>query len=170
MDFNELARRRYSARAYSSLAVEDEKVGLVLEAARLAPTAANCQSFQIILIHTQGREQELRRIYPREWFTQAPLVFCICVVKKEGWIRPRDDANFAEVDAVIVMDHMTLAAASLGLGTCWIANFNPDEARAILGIPEGVEPVFFSPLGYAKDTPHPKERKSLDDIVHFERW
>lgn len=170
MDFLELAQKRYSARGYKPDPVEDSKLQAVLEAARIAPTAANCQPFQIILVRTHGREAELKRIYQREWFIQAPLVFCICALPKEGWVRSLDQKSYADVDVAIVMDHMSLAAASLDLGTCWIASFNVAEARSVLGLPEDVEPVVLSPLGYPNDTPRPKARKSLVDLVRYEHW
>lgn len=170
MDFLELARLRYSVRAYKPDPVEYEKLLLVLEAARLAPTAANIQPFQIIVIHTAGREAEIRRIYGREWFTQAPLILCICTVPAHGWVRGVDHKNYTDVDAAIVQDHITLAAASVGLGTCTIAAFNPAEARSILHLPADVEPVLFTPLGYSADTPRLKARKDLASLVRYEHW
>ena len=171
MDFMQLAQARYSVRAYQPTPVEDDKLQQVLEAARLAPTAANRQPFQIMVIHTAGREQELQRIYPKEWFTQAPLVIGIVALPAEAWSRKKyDDMNYAWVDATIAMDHLILAAHDLGLGTCWIADFNPDAAREVLGLPDGVEPVIFTPLGYPADQPREKKRKSLADLVRYERW
>ena len=170
MDFSELIRKRYSVRAYKRDPVEDDKLQQVLEAARLAPTAANLQPFQLVVIHTAGREAELRRIYHREWFTQAPLVICMCGVPSQGWVRSSDRKSYSDVDAAIVMDHLILAATNLGLGTCWIAAFNPGAAREVLGLPEGVEPIVFTPLGYPGDQPGPKERKPLSDLVRYERW
>jgi nitroreductase len=170
MDFSELIQKRYSVRAYKPRPIEDEKLAQVLEAARLAPTAANLQPFQIIVVHTQGRETELGRIYHRAWFTQAPLVLCVCSIPTEGWVRSHDRKNYTDVDAAIVMDHLILAATELGLGTCWIAAFDPAAAREVLGLPAGVEPVIFSPLGYPADEPYPKERKPLSDLVRYERW
>ena len=78
MDFSELITSRYSVRAYKSNPVPDSALAKVLEAARLAPTAANRQPFQLIVIHTRGREAELSHIYSSEWFTQAPLIICAC--------------------------------------------------------------------------------------------
>lgn len=169
MEFTELIRVRYSVRAYKPDPVEDEKLYRVLEAARLAPTAANRQPFQIIVIHTTGREADLRRIYRREWFTQAPLILCACGVPRYAWTRA-DNRRYLDVDVAIVMDHLILAAANLGLGTCWIAAFNAEAAREILGLPEGIEPLIFSPLGYPADQPGPKERKPLTELVRYERW
>jgi nitroreductase len=170
MKFSELITKRYSVRAYKPDPVEEAKLEQVLEAARLAPTAANLQPFRIIVIRTRGRETELRRIYSREWFSQAPLVICMCGVPGEGWVRGYDGKNYTDVDVAIVMDHMILAATELGLGTCWIAAFDPQAAREMLGLPEGVEPMVFTPLGYPADQLRPKERKPASQLVRYERW
>jgi nitroreductase len=170
MDFLDLVRERYSVRAYKSQPVEDEKLKQVLEAARLAPTAANRQPIRILVVETQGREDELRRIYGQEWFVGAPLVLCICGIDAEGWVRSHDGKSYLDVDAAIVMDHLILAATALDLGTCWIAAFNPDAARKVLDLPEGVEPIIFTPLGYPDTGPGAKKRKPLSEIVKHDRW
>ncbi len=169
MDFFELVHKRYSVRAYKRDPVEEDKLGQVLEAARLAPTAANRQPFQIIMIHTAGRETELRRVYGKSWFAQAPLLIVICALPAQGWVR-RDGKNYADVDVTIAMDHLILAAANLGLGTCWVAAFDPATAREVLHLPADVEPIAFTPLGYPADQPGSKERKPLSDLVRYERW
>ena len=169
MDFNELIRKRYSVRAYNADCVEEEKLQEVLEAARLAPTAANRQPFQFIVIHTKGKETELKRIYEPDWFTQPPLVICVCATPAQAWSRI-DKKNYAEVDATIAMDHLILAAADLGLGTCWIAAFNPTAAREVLALPDNVEPIAFTPLGYPADEPREKRRKPISQLVRYERW
>ena len=169
MDFDELIQTRYSVRAYKPDPVEEDKLQKVLEAARLAPTAANRQPFRLVVVHTRGREEELRRIYARSWFVQAPLIICACAVPGEAWVR-RDGKNYAEVDTTIVMDHLILQAAELGLGTCWIAAFDRAATHEILGIPEDVEPIALTPLGYPADEPKPKSRKPLGDLVRYEKW
>jgi len=105
MEFSELIASRYSVRAYRDTPVEEEKLNKVLDAARLAPTAANRQPFQIIVIHTQDRKEELRRIYRREWFSQAPLIICAVGVPSRGWVRSDDKRRYLDVDVAIVMDH-----------------------------------------------------------------
>lgn len=169
MEFAELIKARYSVRAYKPDPVEEDKLQQVLDAARLAPTAANRQPFQIIVIHTRGREEALKRIYGRDWFVQAPLVICACGIPEDTWVR-MDGKNYNDVDVTIAMDHLILAAADLGLGTCWIGAFNPAIAREVLGLPDGVEPVVITPLGYPADEPREKKRKSLEEIVRYERW
>ena len=170
MNFQELIRKRYSVRAYKQDPVEEEKLARVLEAARLAPTAANRQPFRVVVVRTKGRENDLRRVYGREWFAQAPLVLAVCAVPAESWVRKADGWNAAEVDATIAMDHLILAAAEEGLGTCWIAAFDPGAAREILGLPADVVPIAFTPLGYPADSPAAKKRRPLADLVRRDRW
>ncbi len=169
MKFLELAEKRYSVRAYKPDPVEEDKLQQVLEAARLAPTATNAQPFQVIVIHTAGREAELNRIYKRDWFVQAPLVICICGIPAQGWVR-RDGKNYTEVDVAIAMDHLILAATDAGLGACWVAAFDATAAREVLGLPDDVEPIAFTPLGYPADQPGSKKRKPLSELVRYERW
>lgn len=170
MDFVELIRKRYSVRAYKSEPVESEKLEMILEAGRLAPTAANKQPFQILVIHTKGREADLNRIYSKDWFVQAPLVLAVVATPGTAWVRKYDKKDYSYVDATIAMDYMILAAHDLGLGTCWIAAFDPAPAREVLGLPDDVEAVAFTPLGYPADEQGPRKRKDLTDLVRYERW
>ena len=169
MDFSQLVKERYSVRGYKPDPIEDKKLQQVLEAARQAPTAANMQPFQLIVIHTEGRAADLRRIYDRDWFVSAPLVIVGCNIPSKAWIRD-DKANYSVVDIAIVMDHLILQAAALGLGTCWIGAFNADATRQILGLPEGVDPIVMPPLGYPDAPPRGTERKPLEQLVRYERW
>ena len=169
MDFLELARRRYSVRSYKPDPVEQKKLDRVLEAARLAPTAVNIQPFQLVVVHTANREAELLRIYNKNWFVQAPIVICGCGLPRKSWVR-RDGKNYIDVDVAIAMDHLILAATAEGLGTCWIGAFDPLAAKEVLGLPEGVEAVVFTPLGYANDRPPSKKRKAVAKLVRYGRW
>ena len=167
MDFLELARKRYSVRAYKSIPVEDEKLKQILETARMAPTGSNQQAFQLIVVLTEGREEELRRIYDEDWFVQAPIVICACATTIPG---QAFDEGRSYRNVAIVMDHLILAATNLGLGTCWIGAFNPNAARDILGIPKDVKPIVFATVGYSDDEPKPKVRKSIYELVRYKHW
>lgn len=169
MEFLDLVKNRYSVRGYKSDEVEEDKLNLVLEAARLAPTAVNKQPFQLIVIKTRGREKELNRIYPASWFVEAPIIICACTLPDEGWVR-RDGKNYSEVDTTIAMDHLILAATSIGLGTCWIAAFDLKTAREVLNIPENVLPLLFTPLGYPAAEPAGIGRKNMEELVRYESW
>jgi nitroreductase len=165
MDTLTLIEQRYSVRAYEPRPVEEEKLQRILRAAQAAPTAANRQPFRIIVLDTRGREEALRRLYFREWFSKAPLIIAMCTVPGEAW-RRRDGKNYADVDATIAMDHLVLAAAAQGLGTCWVAAFDPAVARAVLDIPDTLEPLAFTPLGYPADQPPAeKPRRPLTELV-----
>jgi len=169
MDFDDVIRRRYSVRAYRSDSVPDDLLQRVLEAAALAPTACNRQPFRLLVVRTAGRQAALARVYRWPWFSEAPLVIGMVAVPAEAWTR-RDGRNYADVDATIAMDHLVLAAASLGLGTCWVAAFDPRAARDVLALPADVEPLAFTPLGYPADTPGPKPRRNLAQLVRYDHW
>ncbi len=166
MSFFDLIEKRYSVRSYKPDPVEEEKLQKILNAARLAPTAANRQPFKILVIPTEGREEELKRIYGRDWFVEAPLVLCVCGLPERAWVRRDDDQSYLYVDAAIVMDHVVLAATELDLGTCWIAAFDPDAAREVLDLSDDLVPVVFTPLGYPADAPSPKKRRELDELAN----
>lgn len=169
MEFYDLIKSRYSVRSYKPDPVEEEKLQRILEAANLAPTAANRQSFQLILVHTEGKEEQLKKVYSRPWFVRAPLIICACGLPRQNWVRS-DGKNYNDVDVAIVMDHLILAAANEGLGTCWIGAFNPDEARKMFNLPDEVEPIALTPLGYPNDQPREKRRKNLSELVRYETW
>jgi nitroreductase len=165
VNFDQLIQIRYSCRAYKPDPVPDDLLRRVLEAARLAPTAANRQAFRVVVVPVRGREESLRRVNAKDWFVQAPLVIAACGVPAQNWVRKQDGKNYNDVDVSIVMDHLILAAADLGLGTCWIAAFDPAAAREVLSLQAGVEPIAFTPLGYPADAPTPKTRKTLSELV-----
>ncbi|MCP4901536.1 MAG: nitroreductase [bacterium] len=169
MEFRDLVASRYSVRAYKPDLVPDDMLETVLDAACLAPTANNEQPFGIVVVHTARREAELRRVYRPRWFTQAPLVICICGLPSKAWVR-RDGRSYLDVDVAIVTDHLILAAADAGLGTCWVADFDAVAAREILALPKGVEPILFTPVGWPADTPKGKQRKPISELVRYEHW
>ncbi len=166
MEFQKLIRQRYSVRAYKNTPVEAQKLDRILEAARLAPTAVNRQPFRLFVIKTSGRQEELRRIYNKDWFVNAPVIIGICYLRGKGWAR-KDGKDFGGIDTAIVMDHLILAATDEGLGTCWIGAFDPEAAREFLELPEDMEPVVFTPVGYPDIEPKEKRRKPLDELVTY---
>jgi len=170
VEFAELIRRRYSVRSYHGTPIPDDVLERVLDAFVLAPTAANRQPFGLIVTETGGREQELRRVYDTDWFAaQPPIIVCACSIPRIAW-RRRDRKNYADVDVAIAMDHLVLAATNEGLGTCWIGAFDPIAAREAFGLPDGVDPIAMTPLGYPADTAPAKRRKPKAELIHRGRW
>lgn len=170
--FLELAEKRRSVRAYRADAVPEEMLQQVLEAGRLAPSACNKQPWRFIVAREEAQRRALGAAYAREWFWKAPAVIAVCVLTKESWVRAFDGQNYALVDGALAMDHMQLAAADMGLGTCWIGAFDPAAAREILGLPDGVEIVGMTPLGYpdVESNPRVRSRRPLGESVMRERW
>ena len=170
--FQELAETRRSVRAYKPDAVPEELVQQVLEAGRLAPSACNKQPWRFIVVRSETTRRALGAAYAREWFWKAPVVIAVCILPKEAWVRSFDGKNYAMVDGALAMDHMQLAAAELGLGTCWIGAFDPAAAREILNLPDGVELVGMTPLGFPDVEPNPRlrSRRPLGETVMKERW
>jgi len=166
MNFFDLIEHRYSVRAYKPDPVDQHKLEKVVEAAWLAPTAANKQPFRLFIIDVENHQDELHNIYSADWFIEAPIVICACAVKDKAWKRS-DGKSYAYVDTAIAMDHLILAAAELGLGTCWVAAFDTEAVREFLELNEDLEPVAFTPLGYPADEPRPKKRADISEIVKF---
>lgn len=163
----DLLTKRYSVRSYQSDPVEEEKLKMVLEAARLAPTAANRQAFKILVIRTVGRQEELKRVYGKDWFVQPPYILGIVRVEGADWVRRSDQKAYGDVDAGIVFDHLVLQAAELGLGTCWVGAFDPAAAAEVLKLEPGWVPIAFTPLGYPADEKGRKIRKPLEEIAVY---
>lgn len=170
MEFYEVVRRRRSIRAYKPDPIEEEKLIRVLEAARLAPSAANRQPWYFIVVKDPRVKERLRRAYPREWFVKAPVIIVACADPTVAW-RRRDGEEYWKVDVAIAMEHLVLAAVNEGLGTCWIAAFDEEAAKEALGIPESIRVVAMTPLGYPAEERGPvTDRKPLEQIVRFDRW
>ncbi|UCD98446.1 MAG: nitroreductase family protein [Chloroflexota bacterium] len=169
MRFQELIHRRYSVRDYLPKEIDPTLLNLILTAAQFAPTAANRQPFRLIVISTAGKQDQLREIYDREWFVNAPIIICACGIPEIAWVR-EDGKLYLDADIAIVMDHVSLAAADLGLGSCWVASFQTERARDILQIPDDAEPIVFMSLGYPAGEPEEKERKPIEELVAYETW
>ena len=166
MEFHDVIRSRRSIRAYRSDPVEEDKLERILEAARRAPSAANRQPVCFYVIREEETRSALLEAYSQQWFANAPVIICACSRPEEAW-RRSDGKSYADVDLTIAMDHLILAATAEGLGTCWIGAFKPEPLRRLLGIPDELEPVALTPLGYPDEEPAERPRKDLDEIVEY---
>jgi nitroreductase len=164
MELWEALRTRRSIRAYRPDPVPREQIERILEAVRLAPSAANRQPWHFYAVTDPARREALREAYGKEWFWGAPAVLAACARPAEAWKRG-DGANYAWVDVAIAFDHLTLAAHAEGLGTCWIGAFKPEAVRSVLGLPADLEPVALTPLGRPAKEAKAPERKPLSQVV-----
>lgn len=163
-------KKRRSIRKYKPKMVEKEKLFKVLEAGRLAPSAANKQPWHFIVITDKKIKNELKKAYDKDWFVEAPIIIVACANPKEAWKRV-DGTEYWMVDVAISMHQMVLCATEEGLGTCWIAAFDEEAVKKALGIPDHIRVVAMTPLGYPDEFKEEvKDRKPLNHIVHFEHW
>lgn len=173
MDFIDLARKRYSTRSFDKREVDASKLNRILEAGRIAPSAANYQPWYFIVISSREQRKKLWHVYPQAWFMDAPVYIVVCADHNVSWKRS-DGKDHSDIDVAISADHMTLAAAEIGIGTCWICHFDAGLCREILNLPYHIEPVVILPLGYPLDTcnssRHDYERKQLSEVVFYERY
>ena len=148
-DFKALATERYSVRKFDTKPVEQEKLDILLEAARLAPTAHNYQPQRLLVLNTIDSLNKLKDCTNGHF--NAPLAIIVCYDNTVSWKREYDDADLGVVDASIVGSHLMFTVADIGLGTTWIAHFDPDKVRAAYALPDNIIPVAIFPIGY----PHP---------------
>ena len=171
MNFLDNAKKRYSVRSYKSQKVEQEKLDLILEAARVAPTAANLQPVRLIVVQ---EKEGLAKIEKAANIYNAPLAVTVCADHSTAWTRPFDKKQTGDIDASILTDHMMLQASELGLGTVWVCYFKPDILSQEFNLPANLEPVNILVIGYADEEPadpdrHGKTRIPLDTLVAYEK-
>lgn len=171
MDFKSLISNRYSVRSYLSKEVEKEKLIKILEAGQIAPSAVNLQPWHFIVVRETENHKKFSEIYHRDWFNEAPVYIVVCGDHEQAWKRKADGKDHTDIDAAIAIDHMTLQATELGLGTCWICNFYVEKCSEFFNLPKHIEPIAIISLGYPKENNIPvKKRKSFDEIVHWEKF
>lgn len=149
MNFLELAKERYSVRKFSDKKVEQEKLDLILEAGRIAPTAVNFQPQRILVIESEESLEKLKSC--TIYHFHAPTALLVCYDTNVSWKRPYDKEDMGVVDASIITTQMMLQAADLGLGTTWVGHFDPEAIRSAFEIPDFLIPVALLPLGYPRE-------------------
>lgn len=171
MQVFEAIQSRYSVRSYLSRPVEEDRLGRVLEAARLAPSAANRQEWRFVVVRDAAIRQELMAAAGGQKFVgQAPIVIAACAVHG-GHVMSCGQLSYP-IDVAIALEHMALQAVEEGLGTCWIGHCDEAQVKRVLGIPasDDVRLVGLMTLGYAADSPGDKSRLPLSDIVMYGKW
>ena len=168
MEYTDLIRKRRSIRKYKSDPISDQDLKAVLEAARIAPSSGNRQCWQYIIVTERSIIEKLAEAGGK-WITEAPVVIVACANPDLSSHKPGMD--YYMLDIGISFEHLILAAANLGLGTCWIGGFDERVAKDALGVPDGIRVVAYTALGY----PDEKKgqvfaRKPLRDICFYERY
>lgn len=169
MSVSDAIKARRSIRRYQDRGVEEEKLNQVLEAGRLAPSAKNMQEWKFIVVRDKDTRSKLSEAAKGQAFVgEAPVVIVACATLTD-YVMTCGQLTYP-IDVAISVDHMTLLATEVGLGTCWIGAFYEEEVKKILAIPPEIRVVAMLPLGYPAESPLPRPRKPMDDIVIHERW
>ena len=170
MDFITIAKQRQSVRSYNNKKVEPEKLEKILEAAHVAPTAANLQPVHLIAVQS---EECLAKISKAAGIYGAPLAIIVCADHNKAWVRPFDKKQTGDIDASILTDHMMLQATELGLGTVWVCYFKPDVLSKEFDLPANLEPINILVVGYSDVEPadpnrFDTQRIPISQLVSYE--
>jgi nitroreductase len=161
LKFEKVLEKRRSIRRYKDIPVAREKIIEILEAARIAPSAGHRQPWHFIVVEDK---EMIKKLAKSEWAASAPVMIV-------GLADLEASPNWCTNDLGIAFEHIILASTNLGLGTCWMGQSNREElVRDLLDIPKHYKVVALTPIGEADETPQPKERKSLDSIVSWEKY
>ena len=154
MTFLELAKARYSVRAFKTEPIETEKLNAILEAGKVAPTACNNQPQKIYVVKEEEKRTRLGEVCPCTF--NAPVILVIGFDKTRDWKNKlMPGYGSGETDAAIVCTHMMLEAWEQGIGSCWVGWFNADTISEVLGLPENIQVTALLPIGYAADDAKP---------------
>lgn len=162
MDVKQAINSRKSIRKYVNKSIPKDVMEELLESMRLAPSANNAQRWSMIVVTDDDLRKELVSVSGNQKFVGECSAYFVGVAEP--------GAYYSTVDMTIALDHLTLRAVELGLGTCWIGDFEPDKVKEILGIPKEREVPICLTLGYPNQDPPARKRKKLTDLFHLDRW
>lgn len=171
MDVVEAIKERRSVRAYRDVAVSEETVAKLIDAARWAPSAGNIQPWLFIVVRkAEVKKRLVEAAYNQSFIEEAPVVIVVCADEtrsSEGY-GERGKTLYCIQDTAAAIQNIHLTAYSLGLGTCWVGAFEEKEASEALNLPSGVRPVALIPIGHYSKAPSPRARREVEEIVHYE--
>jgi nitroreductase len=169
MDVFEAIKQRRSIRKYKDKEIEEEKLQKILDAARLAPSAANRQEWKFIVVRDPARRAAITGMtYGQRWIGEAPVIIVGCATEGKSVMTCGQVTHTVDVSIACTM--MMLAAWEQGLGTCWLGTFNEADVKKYLDIPDHMRVVTMLPLGYPNESPVSRPRKTIEQIVSFDRY
>jgi nitroreductase len=167
MDFEEVLNKRFTVRSYDSKEVEDDKIKIILEAGRMAPSAKNGQPIRIIVCKSSEALLKVDSVSPCRY--GAPVAFIICASKEKAW--SKEGYSSYDTDASICTTYMMLESANLGLGSVWVGMFDTNKTKEVFSISEEYTPVAMLMVGHKKEGAGPlpthNTRKSIEELVEF---
>ena len=173
----EIMERR-SVRKYQDRPVEEDAILRMLEAARQSPSGSNTQPWRFIVIRDPALRERVAAVdHGQKWLAKAPvLIACVGdVCCRTEPFRTEEDSPQEELkqvirDTAVATEHLLLEAEHLGLGACWTAWFRQDDLRPVLRVPESKYVCGVVAVGYPAETPPPRPRRALSELVHYETW
>ena len=169
MSFLELVKNRYSVRSYEQRAIDPEKLQYVMECTRLSPSAVNLQPWKFYIVSKPEDCAKIRECYHRDWFNEAPMYIIACSNHDESWKRRRSEPkDHADIDISIAVEHLCLAAAEVGLGTCWVCNFDAQRCHELFQMEETEEPIAIVPIGYPAPADVNRTTRKAPEQIFFE--
>jgi nitroreductase len=173
MDVFEAISGRRSIRTLKSTALPEAALNRILDAARLAPSAGNVQPYCFVVAKEASTRKLLSEAaYKQRVLQEAPVVIVVCVDEKaaSSAYGIRGKTFYCVQDSAAATQNMLLAAYALGLGTCWVGAFKEEQVQAAIKAPSHVKPVALIPVGYPNESPPPRARKSLKELVFEESF
>lgn len=173
MDILDLVKSRRSIRSFKADPVPREDLMRILEAARWAPSAGNCQPWEFIVVTRDDLKRRLAMAALGQfWMTKAPVIIVVCanIPRTEWRYGERGRSLYAIQDTAAATQNILLTAHALGYGTCWVGAFNESEVKRVLNIPRDVRPVAIIPLGKPDERPIAPPRIPLEEVVHWETY
>jgi len=163
-EFTTLAKKRYSCRAFKDTPLSQVQIDNILDAARVAPTAANKQPVHVWVVKSPEALAKLKGA--TAYIYDAPVVFMVGAKPDAAWVRKYDGKNGADVDAAIVGTHIMLEASAQGLGNVWVGSFDPKKIAEDFPETAGYEIVCLFPVGYAAQEAGPNhgKRQSMEEF------
>jgi len=178
-DFMTILQKRRSVRRYEEKDVSEESLNVILESVKWAPSWANTQCWEIIVVRDQSVREDLQKaIFPKNPATKAivsaPVLLALCgKLQSSGYYDGKAVTKFGDwfmFDLGIVAQTICLSAQAIGLGTVMVGLFDHDNAAKILNVPHNHEVVLLIPLGYPAKTPEAPKRREVNEYIHFNRF
>ncbi|MDI6783913.1 MAG: nitroreductase family protein [bacterium] len=171
MDFYETIKIRKSVRKYANKKIEKKVLDRILEAVRIAPSGCNAQPWKFIVVSDRELKQNLVPACRNQKFiAEADIVIVACGNPELAYPRQGGYMNAFPIDVAIAVEHLCLAAAVEGLGTCWIGAFDENEVKKVMKISDPWRVVALTPLGYPAETPPDRGRKPVSEIICYNKW
>ena len=168
MEVLEAIETRRSVRKYKPEAVPDEALKRILTAGQLAPSAGNRQPWRFVVVRDPETRKRLSEAARKQlWTGDAGVMIAALAVSPDT---PGVYARWVERDVMTAVEHMVLAAWSLGYGSCWIGAFAEEDVKEILDIPVDMKVICLLPISVPDHRPEPRGRKPIEEIFHDDKY